>query len=274
MPSAVGLALVAVAACSTAEGSGGTTTVSPNPSILGPRTQAPVKAVADCAHSDVHLPAVSDTDGVELTVSTDASRTSLLVKNTGNLTVVVIPDANFDSRLAPSPYANPTDEASHGALAAVNGAEAGSMPQIPSFVPAGQVIKVPPEWSICSLTDNPREVASIRYLQDRTSSAEYILTKGLAEQLLVKQTPARTGPTLDRCAKDTSNVIKIHPEMSDIELYAEILGPRSSCRAAYKGLLSAGGQAADQFATTVLNRLASGPQLAPNSDLLTTTAAG
>ncbi|MFF0345762.1 hypothetical protein [Kribbella sp. NPDC004875] len=239
-----------------------------------PRTEAASKPAVDCAHSDVRLPAVSDTDGVELTVRTDPSRTSLLVKNTGNLTVVVIPDANFDSRLAPSPYANPTDPASQGALAAVDGTPGGSMPEIPSFVPGGQVITVPPGWSTCALTDNPREVASIQYFQDRTSSAEYILTRGLAEQLLAKHSVARTRPVLDRCSKDTLNVVKLHPEMSDIELYAEILGAKSSCRAAYRGLLSADGQAADQLATTVLNRLASGPQLAPNSQLLSTTAAG
>jgi hypothetical protein len=268
------LALLAVAGCSTADGSGGTSSESPNPPIVVPRTQSALKPVADCAHSEVQLPAVSDTDGVELTVRTDPSRTSLLVKNTGNLTVIVIPDENFGSRLTTAPHADPDDEAARGALAAVKGSDAGGNPEIPSFVPGGQVIMLPPQWAVCALTDEVQEAASVRYLQDRTSSAEYILAKGLAEQLLVKNNPARIRPALDRCAKDTVNVIKTHPEMSDIELYAEILGPKSSCRAAYRGLLSADGQAADQLATTVLNRLASGAQLAPNSQLLSTTAAG
>jgi hypothetical protein len=195
----------------------------------------------------------------------------LLVKNTGGLSVVVVPDPNFISRLVAAPYANPKDQASRAALIAVNNSGAKVL-GIPKYVPLTQVITLPPQWALCALTDNIEEIATVRYLLDRPSSAEYFVAKALAEQLLVHNSSDRTRPTLIRCAKSTVSVLKTHPKMSDIELYVEILSPRAACRSGYKALLQGDVEAVDRLEATVLGRLGGAPRLIANSQLFSITA--
>ncbi|GAA3100720.1 hypothetical protein GCM10010530_26360 [Kribbella aluminosa] len=230
------------------------------------------KPAADCGQSTEPLPPVSEADGVQLAASTDPSRTSLLLKNTGGMTVVVVPDADFSSRLIAAPSANPQDAASRNALIAVNNSISAELPGIPAYVPKSQVVTLPPQWAICALTDNLRETASVRYLQDRTSSAQYFVAKALADQLLLKVSADRSRQTLIRCARGTASTLKASPELPDIELYVEILGPRTACRAGYKALLNEDERAAGQLGAAVLSRLGGVPRLIPNSPLFTTTA--
>lgn len=264
------MSLLLVAGCSSDGGTSVPPEVSPSPSVAVPRTQAALKPATDCTRSTEKLPTESETDGVQLTVRTDPSRTSLLMKNTGSLSVVVIPDPNFTTRLVAAPHANPKDPASRAALIAVNNSGA-KVPDIPPYVPQTQVVTLPPKWALCALTDNVKESASVRYLQDRQSSAEYFVTKALADQLLTANSSARTQPTLVRCAKSTLGVLKTHPEMSDIELYVEILSPRSACRTGYKALLRGDANATEQLEATVIGRLGGAPRLLANSRLYSVT---
>jgi len=80
-----GALLLAVAGCTSAEGSSGASPVTETPSIVLPRTTGPVKPAADCAHSTEQLPAEAQADGVALSATTDPTRTSLLLKNIGGL---------------------------------------------------------------------------------------------------------------------------------------------------------------------------------------------
>ncbi|TCC30211.1 hypothetical protein [Kribbella speibonae] len=265
------LASAVVAGCSVAEGSSPPPTVQPTPSIVVPRSTTALKPATDCTGSTQQLPTESETGGVQLTLSTDPSRTSLLLKNTGSLSVVVIPDASFTSRLVAAPYANPQDQASRAALIAVNNSGA-KMSDIPRYVPLTQVITIPPQWAVCALTDSAEETASVRYLQDRQSSAEYFVTKALADQLTVRTSLDRVRPALVRCAKSTLIVLASHPEMSDIELYVEILSPRSLCQAGYKALLGGDSGATAQLEAAVIQRLGGAPRLLANSRLFSITA--
>ena len=268
-----GVVLLAVAGCTSAEGSSGSSPVTETPSIVLPRTTGPVKAATDCAHSTEQLPPEAQADGVALAATTDPTRTSLLLKNIGGLTAIIMPDAGFTSRLIAAPTGNPTDLASRAALIAVNnsGGLAGVL-DIPVFMPKSQVIVVPPEWAVCVLSDSLKEFASARYLQDKSTTAQYFLSKALADQVLGKNSIARTQPTLIRCAKSTADVVKGKPTLSDIEQYVEILAPGSPCRNSYQALLHSDRDAADQLATAVLSELQATPRLKPNSDLLITTA--
>jgi hypothetical protein len=268
------LAVFAVTAgCSAAEGSSSPPSVPPTPSIVIPRTQPVLKPATGCVHSTEALPPESQADGVVLTASTDPSRTSLLLKNAGSMSVIVMPDAGFTSRLTTAPYANPTDQASRSALIAVNnsGGLAGVL-GIPGFMPKNQVITLPPLWAVCVLTDSLKEIATARYVQDKPTSAEYFVTKALADQLLVKNSTVTTQPTLIRCAKGTVDAIKSHPALPDIEQYVAVLGRGSPCRNSYQALLHSDPGAADQLASTVLNELQAIPRLQASSDLLVTTA--
>ena len=273
MACAVVLASFVVAGCSVVKGSGLPPTQPPTPTIVAPRTQASHKPATDCAHSTVPLPTASETDGVQLTLSTDPSGTSLLVKNTGGLLVVVIPDANFSSHLVAAPFANPQDQASRAALIAVNNS-GGKLPGIPPYVPRAQVIKVPPQWSVCALTGDVKQTASVRYLQVKAPSAQYFITKALADQLIVRNGTSsnETRPALIRCAKTTLSVLKKFPKLSDIQVYVEILSPRYPCRAGYQALLRDDVHATEQLEAAVIERLGRAPRLLGNSQLFALSA--
>jgi hypothetical protein len=267
---ACAVALVVAAGCSTGAGTDAPAGTPATPSIVVPRTQPALKPATDCTRSTEKLPTEAETDGVLLTISTDPSRTSLLLKNTGGLSVVVIPDTNFVTRLTTAPYANPKDAASRAALIAVNNSGA-KVVGIPRYVPLTQVVTLPPQWALCALTDDVKEPATIRYLQDRPSSAEYLVTKALADELLAHTSSARMQPTLVRCAKSTLSVLKTHPNLPDIELYVEILGPRSTCRAGYKALLNDDAEATEQLEAAAIGRLGGAPGLMKNSPLFSVT---
>ncbi|MGW6282962.1 hypothetical protein [Kribbella sp. NPDC055071] len=277
MPLVVLIVMVTAVACSKAEGADypGGSTVSAPPIILSKTPSAALKPAKDCSQSTKQLTPISEMEGVRLTISTDPAGTSLLLKNTGSQSVVVIPDANFRTRLIAAPYANPTDQASRAALLAVN--SSGSLTtvhEIPAFVPAAQVVILPPLWAVCALTDVLTETASVRYLRDKPTSAEYYVTKGLADQLIRKFTAKSLRPTLVACAKATLDLLKGAPDITDVELYADILGSDSACRAQYKALLKDDEQATQQIDTTVLNQLQRTPRLVGNTRLFDVTAKG
>ncbi|WP_410791715.1 hypothetical protein [Kribbella sp. C-35] len=273
MPCAVVLAALVAAGCAVAKGSGLPSTAPPTPTIVVPRTQTSLKPATDCTQSTVPLPTEAETDGVQLTRSTDPSGTSLLLKNTGNLSVVVIPDANFSTSLEAAPYANPQDQASRAALIAVNNSGA-KLTGIPKYVPLNQVVDLPPQWALCALTDDVKQTATVRYLQDRSSTAAYFVAKALADQLIVRNGSSsdQTRPTLIRCAKSTLSVLKKYPKLSDIQVYVEILTPRYPCRAGYKDLLHGDARATEQLEAAVIGRLGGAPRLLANSQLFTVTA--
>ena len=242
------------------------------PPIVLSRTPAAVKPAINCSQSTQALPPAADTDGVVLTASTDPSRTSLLLKNTGSMTVVVVPDASFSSRLIAAPFANPKDAASRAALIAVNNSGAAELHGVPTYVPKTQIITLPPQWAVCALSDDVKEAASVRYVQNQAASAQYFVVKALADQLLRKMSMERSRATLIRCARTTTTMLKANPDLPDIELYVAILGPRSACTAGFTALLHGDDHAAGQLGAAVLNQLGGAPRLLPDSPLLGVTA--
>lgn len=277
-PIAVLIVAVVAAGCSSAEGadySGIDTTGVPTPSIIVPSTSAKDKPATDCSKSTKELAPQSEMEGVRLTASTDPTGTSLLLQNTGSLAVIVVPDANFRSRLVAAPYANPTDEPSKSALIATSASRSlSTIREVPAYVPTAQMVLLPPQWAICALTDSLGETASVRYLRDKMASAEYFVTKGLAGQLLPKLSPNQIKPALVTCAKATLNLMKGSPDLPDVELYAEILGPELTCRPRYKALLGDDERATQRLGTTVLNQLERSPRLLGNSRIFEATAQG
>jgi hypothetical protein len=274
VPIAVLLVAATATACSKAEGASSGTTTAPKPSIVIPRSQPADKAAADCTKS-TETAAASDMDGVQLDVSTDASRTSLLVKNTGSLTVIVVPDANFTTRLIAAPYASPADQASRAALVAVNGSRGvGSVHDLPANLPATMVVILPPQWAVCGLTDTVGEIAAVRYLRDKTTSAQYFVAKGLSDQLIPRVSATRARATLNTCARGTTDLLKGSPTLSDIQLYAELLSPGTPCRNGYKALLGSDEKAAQQTTSMALNALERAPRLLGDTKLFGILATG
>lgn len=269
VPLAVLIVSLTTAACSNADGDAGdSSTVVPTPSIVVPTEQPVLKPATDCSKSTVQLAPETDVDGVQLEISTDPSLTSLLLKNTGSLSVLVVPDSNFTTRLIAAPYASPKDDASKAALGATAATGNTDVDRgLPAYVPRSQVFVVPPQWAVCGLTDDLRRTAAVRYLRDKRSSAEYFVTKGLADQLMSQFAAPKVRPTLDRCAKGTLQVLKERKDLLGVELYAEILGTDSTCRAGYKALLGNDERATQRTDTAVLNLLERTARLLETSKL-------
>ena len=243
--------------------------VGEQPPIVMP-TFATVKAAVDCSGSDLVLPPVSGDEGVLLEASTDDTGTSLLLKNTGSLSVLVIPDAGWTTRVTTAPHANPTDAASKAALAAVAGAGGlQTVTELPPGIPQSQVFIVPPDWAVCGLTDNVQNVASLRYLRDKATSAEYFVAKGLADQVIARSMPPakKTSQTLLNCAKGTQQLLKERADLQDVALYAELLNTESACRSSFKALLSNDERATQQTSSRLLNLLERAPRLLENTRL-------
>lgn len=225
-------------------------------------------AATDCEASAVPIPPVSAVEGVELTASTDDTQTSLLLKNTGSLSVIVIPGEDGGTHLTTAPYANPTDAASEAALAAVaNTDTVNSVPGLPGGIPYSQVFIVPPKWAVCGLTDEVGRVASMRYFRDKKSSGEYFAAKYLADQLSSRVTPAalKTGRALVACAQGTLQLLKQDPELQGLDLYARVIGTGTACRSSYKTLLGNNEAATRQTESRALRLLEKSPQLLENS---------
>ncbi len=262
---AVVMAVLAAAGC----GSESEVPVGEPPPIVTP-TYSPLQPATDCSGSDVPLGTVAGMDGVRLEASTDETGTSLLLTNTGSLSVLVVPDAYWRTRLTEAPHANPTDAASKAALAAVIRAGGLSgVTELPARIPMTQVFIVPPQWAVCGLTDDVREVASVRYLRDKTTSAEYFVAKSLADQLVSRVTPPsqKTTQTLLSCAKGTQRLLKERIELRDIELYAELLETETACRSSVKTLLSNDERATQRTSSRILNLLERSPRLLENTKL-------
>jgi len=205
-----------------------------------------------------------------LEASTDDTGTSLLLKNTGSLSVLVIPDAGWTTRVTIAPHANPTDAASKAALAAVAGAGGlQTVTELPPGIPQSQVFIVPPDWAVCGLTDNVQNVASLRYLRDKATSAEYFVAKGLADQVIARSMPPakKTSQTLLNCAKGTQQLLKERADLQDVALYAELLNTESACRSSFKALLSNDERATQQTSSRLLNLLERAPRLLENTRL-------
>lgn len=258
---ATGLLALVAAGCGSGEGE-------PQPT---PPTQTTPVAAADCASSDVLLPQDSSVPGVTFTLSTDPTGTSLLMKNTGELSAVVIPDEDGTTRLTTAPYANPTDELSAAALEAVrNTGYAPSVPGMPFGIAQDQIYFVPPEWAVCALSDRIGVVARTRYLQDKQSSVMYYTTKRLGGELSAYVTPQqmKNNRTLVSCAQGAGDVVQRYPGLEGLDLYAEVIGDGSACRSAYKLLLSNDEQATRTVQKKALDFLERSPRLLKTTEFV------
>lgn len=247
---AIGLLALVAAGCGNGDGD--------------PDSARSFRPASDCASSDSLLSPASSVPGVTFSRSTDPTRTSLLMKNTGELTAVVIPDSGFTTRLTTAPYANPTDPASVAALTVVaNSQFALRVPGLPAGISQDQVYVVPPGWAVCGLTDRLDTPANVRYLQDKDSSVVYFTAKSLAVPLMSYVTPIqmKTSGTLLACAEAAVQVAQGYPGRDGLDLYTAIVGDGSACRSAYKLLLSNDEQATRTVQIGALDLLERSPKL-------------
>ncbi|CAN5808980.1 hypothetical protein BH24ACT15_BH24ACT15_31190 [soil metagenome] len=257
--------IVAASTLAIISGCGSETETPPAPDSP-PNAQA--KPAEDCSESNVELPALSEIEGVTLSATTDATRTSLLLKNTGELSAVIIPDENGTTQLHPAPYANPTDAASVAALDAVaNSADPNAVPGIPAGIPVNQVFFVPPQWAVCGVTGALGQPAAAQYLRDKRSSAQYFVTRSLAEDLVTRITPKALNQSrsLISCAEGTLQLLQADPGLQGLDLYSKVVGTGSACHSTYSALLSNDEAASRRTESKALSLLKKSPTLLDNT---------
>lgn len=244
-------------------------TDSPGPQGPGPGTSLPPPVPApDCTSSTLQLPDAAGAPGVTFRLKTDPTHTSLLMTNTGHLTAVVFPDAEATTRLTTSPHVNPPDPASSLALQTV--ADSGSAARAPG-VPAGVTsFVVPPGWSVCALSDVLTVPARTRYLQDKTSSVQYELTKKVADRALAYITPAqlKRSNALLTCARGGEQAVQGYPDLQGVDLALTVIGDGSACHTAVKMLLSQDDRATRSVTTRVITYFERVPTFVSTSKLL------
>lgn len=259
------LAIAVCASCSDDEPTSDEPTIV-EPTIVEP-TVEPLVAPSSCEDSDLTLADATAPPGVTLKLSTDSTNTTLLLTNSGSLSVAVFPHQDGRTHLAAAPYANPSDAASIEALNAVASvANPNSVPEMPAGVPLDQVYFVPPGWSVCGTTGDLNQAAQVRYLRDKASSATYFATKALADQFVKFFTPKsmQRAQTLETCARETNTLLTDTPSLTNSDLYTGLITGGTACRSSFKALLGDAEEArsAESGALKWLKRT---PQLLENS---------
>lgn len=229
------------------------------------------RAATDCSSATVPATQSGATQGVSASTTTDVTGTSLLLKNTGQLALVVVPVGT--TRLQPAPEANPSDLASQLALNALASTFFPSaVPGLPDGVPADQVFVVPPDWAVCALTGRLDTSARVQFLSDKASTAKYALVKKLSDDAVGMLTPPRlkNQQALLACARGMDRLLKDEPTLNGFDLYATAVRAGTACQSSYVALLgSSDPQAAQRTESRLLGLLKKSPTLIENTRLVT-----
>jgi hypothetical protein len=234
-------------------------------------TPAAPRAASDCSSATTPASQSGAAPGVSASTTTDVTGTSLLLKNTGQLTLVVIPVGT--TRLQRAPEANPGDLASQLALDALASTFVPSaVPGLPDGVPMDQVFVVPPDWAVCALTGQLGTFARVQFLSDKASTAKYALVKKLSDDAVSMLTPPRlkNQQAFLACARGMDTLLIDRPELNGFDLYATAVRSGTACQSSYTALLgSSDPQAAQRTESRLLVLLKKSPTLIENTRLLT-----
>ena len=247
---------------------GPTSSESVEPPPVSPAARRPA---TDCSSATTPATQSGVTQGVSASTTTDATGTSLLLKNTGQLALVVIPVGT--TRLQPAPEANPSDLASQLALDALASTFLPSeVPGLPAGVPADQVFVVPPDWAVCAVTGRLDTSARVQFLTDKASTAKYALVKQLSDDAVDLLTPPRlkNQQALRACAQGMDRLLIEQPQLNGFDLYATAVRTGTSCQSSYTALLgNSEPQAAQRTESRLLGLLKKSPTLIENTRLIT-----
>jgi hypothetical protein len=262
-------ALVAVAALTACVPKPGPTpSLHLTPGPIGPTT--PAGFADDCRGSDNAVtPQAGALPGGTFSLRTDNSRTSLLITNTSLVTLVVVPQT-VGTRLAESPYADPTDLLSTTALNAVIGTDLPrNDPTVAGFasrdgIPYDQIFVVPPQWSVCALGLVPAAFIAM----DRFATAEYKVTMAIGQAISNSVTPQilSRANTLQKCATGTYNFLNTNPDPNSFEFYSGVIGTGSDCYKSYTLLVNDDAAAAGATEARAAQILDETPSLIEDSE--------
>jgi hypothetical protein len=197
----------------------------------------PSVAATDCSQSNVPVAVPSTIPTGTISAETDNTRTSLLIKNTGDQTLLVIPQQ--ETSLQQTPSVNPTDAVDLAALKAVTQVPfLGADNNIPAGTQLSTIFIVPPQYGVCGTVAEIGEYADVSVERDKEASAMWFVAHAVAKSLYEKITTGgdEDVQALTTCASDTASLTSKYPDLSDVDLYATVMQAGASCYKSYEAV--------------------------------------
>lgn len=201
---------------------------------------------SDCVHSGISVPPAAGFED-SITVTTDVTRTSLLISNVSELTLVVIPETRETEVDDPSYHGSYADQ-SASALA-YQSLNADTLVRYDTVVSSAtgtyglapyQAYFVPPQWSVCAHVPYTYDKVQLGIDRDNDASLAYFTAEKLAALTLRYATPAsisRANSLLD-CATGTLQLINSNPGNTNASTFLpQLFSTGSSCYEGLKNLL-------------------------------------
>lgn len=198
-------------------------------------TQPPVVVpMVNCLQSDQLLASPTGLYfGVFSTKTDPLTRTSILLTNTSQVTLIVVP-GNALTTLQKTPAQNPRDPSNVLALGAFS--QEGlllSDPAVPLGVAHNQIYFVPPGFSVCGTVPVLGDVASVNIERDQVASVAWFVTKDAADAAIGKLLPADI-EALTTCGNTAITLATSTPDFNALDVYKQALDASNSCYKTYK----------------------------------------
>jgi hypothetical protein len=196
-----------------------------------------VTAATDCSQSNISLPIPSTIPSGSISAETDSTRTSLLIENTGDQTLLVVPQQN--TVLQQTPDVNPTDPVDVAALKALGQTTFLESDQnLPAGTQLDTVFIVPPKYGVCGTVAEVGEYPDVSVERDKEAGAVWFVLRAIAQSLYNRVAFAGDEDiqAMATCANDTASLSSTQPDLSDIDLYATVMQAGASCYKSYEAV--------------------------------------
>jgi hypothetical protein len=200
----------------------------------------PVTAATDCSQSDVELLTSAALPSGTYSAKTDRTRTSLLIQNTGSSTLIV--RAWQNTALQPTADINPADPVDAVALRGLAASNVlATDPNIPAGTPLDAIYIVPPQYGVCGTVSSIFDSPGVFIEPNRNASAAWYVAHSVAQTVYDKLhsyafKPDKNAQAMMTCARETVSLASQRPDLSDPDLYANVMQLGSNCYQSYEAV--------------------------------------
>jgi hypothetical protein len=194
-------------------------------------------AATDCSQSSTPVSTPSTIPAGTISAETDSTQTSLLIENTGDQTLLVIPQQN--TYLQQTPDVNPTDPVDAASLKAIaQAAFLATDESLPAGTQLDTVYIVPPKYGVCGTVAEVGDYPVVSVVRDREASAIWVVAHAVAQSLYDRTTSQGNEDVqaITTCVNDTASLASTQPDLSDLDLYATVMQTAASCYESYKAV--------------------------------------
>ncbi|HLK79648.1 MAG TPA: hypothetical protein VKU77_39105 [Streptosporangiaceae bacterium] len=156
------------------------------------------------------------------------------MQNTGSQTLLVIPQQ--DTALQQTPDVNPSDPVDIAALKALGRSSILATDQnLPAGTTIATVFIVPPKYGVCGTVPELGEYPDVSVQRDRDASAAWFVLHAVAQSLYDRTAFGGDEDiqAMATCANDTASLASEKTDLSDTDLYANVMQAGASCYKSY-----------------------------------------